>query len=263
MAIDVGELITNLPEPYAELNFFYRPLKWSLFWHSHDYYQLILVTDGQLDVSFKDEVYCMRKGDFCIIPPHTAHMLYTLKGYTQFGINLNSSFDGRGIVALLYNHINKATRNNRIDIFDSIHEFKKESESLSQLSRLKIAAELDRIVLSTVELIINNKFDFKNKLLNILKREVNSKLMLQDLCREMSLSQTHLERLTHKEFGCGVIELFNQLKINLACTLLSTSDKNIKEISDYLGFCDQAYFCRLFKIKMKMTPKEYSKRCAN
>jgi AraC-like DNA-binding protein len=205
----------------------------------------------------------MRKGDFCIIPPHTTHMLYTQKGYTQLGMNLNSYFDGRGIVALLYNHINKPTRNNRIDIFDSIHELKKESESLSQLSRLKIAVELDRIVLSTVELIINNKFDFKNKLLSILKRELNSKLMLQDLCKEMSLSQTHLERLTHKEFGCGVIELFNQLKINLACTLLSTSDKNIKEISDYLGFCDQAYFCRLFKIKMKMTPKEYSKRCAN
>jgi len=38
---------------------------------------------------------------------------------------------------------------------------------------------------------------------------------------------------------------------------LSNSELTIDEIVDFLGFYDKAYFCKMFKEKTEVTPKEY------
>lgn len=113
--------------------------------------------------------------------------------------------------------------------------------------------------MSTLDIKVNNNMNFREKLLNLLNDSLNTKISLKQIASLMSFSQTHLERLTRKEFGCGVIQLLNQLKINKACSMLINRNENIGTIAESLGFYDQSYFTRYFKEKTGYTPGQYRK----
>ena len=70
MQINMGEMIVNLPSPYGDINFYFRPSGWSIKEHSPLYYQLILVTRGVLTIYAANIKYGLSKGDLCIIPPN-------------------------------------------------------------------------------------------------------------------------------------------------------------------------------------------------
>jgi AraC-like DNA-binding protein len=261
MQINIGEMIVNLPPPYGDINFYYRPANWSLEEHSHRYYQIILVTNGILTIRTQSNCFDFSEGDLCIIPPEVCHSLYSKKGYDQFGINLVESKDERGILSLLQNHIEKFNIFHKSDWFNVLPIIQKEVQTFSQLSRCKISSMLDNLLLSCIEESVSkNKKDFGKQLLEYLNRRIHQAIKLSEIAEEFSLSQTQLERLCNKEFGCSVLELFNRLKMNKACTLLLDSAMSINDISEYLGFCEQTYFCRFFKKRIGITPSSYRKR---
>lgn len=255
-----GDSIVNLPEPYAEINFYSYPPGFNLELHHHLYYQFIFVTGGCLEISFKLQTFSLEKGQLIIIPPQIPHSLNTHMGCSQFGINLQKESDHRGIIPVLTRHFNKVVHQVRVDLLGTLPELRNNSRHASQLSMLKVANILDHILLSTIDMIsCLRSQDFRDNLLDILNRDFSSKLTLQHVAKELSMSQSQLERLTHREFGVGVVNLFNQLKINKACSLLRLDQMSIKDISDHLGFCDQAHFCKFFKRKTNLTPNEYRK----
>jgi AraC-like DNA-binding protein len=148
-------------------------------------------------------------------------------------------------------------QNNLLDILPSLE---KECKELTKLSKIKVANIMDDILASCVEKAVNGtEIDFKNQLLTFLTKNLSCKITLQDVSRELTVSQSHLERLVKKEFGCGVIELYNQLRINKACSLLSNSAYSIENISTHLGFYDTSHFSHFFKQKIKMNPTQYRK----
>ncbi|MDF2964548.1 MAG: AraC-like ligand binding domain, partial [Paenibacillus sp.] len=85
---DTSFLVLGLPEPYDEVNFYNRREHWSMEEHNHSYYQLIFVIDGILLFSINGEVYPLKRGQLCIIPPLHFHSLKSVTGYYQMGINL-------------------------------------------------------------------------------------------------------------------------------------------------------------------------------
>ncbi|WP_239624019.1 AraC family transcriptional regulator [Paenibacillus sp. H1-7] len=129
---------------------------------------------------------------------------------------------------------------------------------LTKLSKMKIAGTLDHILTECIEATLaGTEMDFRNQLITLLNSHLNRKLTLSEIARRMSLSESHLERIVNQKFGCGVIDLFNQLRINKACSLLTNSSLRIESISEQLGFYDTAHFSNFFKKKTSMSPKQY------
>jgi AraC-like DNA-binding protein len=88
---------------------------------------------------------------------------------------------------------------------------------------------------------------------------LSDNLTIGELSNRLAVSPSTLERITRREFGCSVMELYHQLKINRACSLIMNSDMTMKQIADSLGFFDQAHFSRFFKQKMNITPLQFKK----
>ena len=59
--------------------------------------------------------------------------------------------------------------------------------------------------------------------------------------------------------GCTFTEYLNGYRLSSACTLLSTTDKPVLEISYETGFTNLSYFNRLFKKKYGISPRIYRK----
>jgi AraC-like DNA-binding protein len=62
------------------------------------------------------------------------------------------------------------------------------------------------------------------------------------------------------ELSTTSADYVNRTRIANACRLLLCSDKNIREISEVVGFKSQYYFTRNFKKEIGLTPTEYKKR---
>ncbi len=254
----LNKALRGITEPYSCICCYSRQKRWRLDAHVHPFFQFLLVTGGTVELFYDNSCHICGKGDLSIIPPGFKHALFTSEGYTQVGFDLLPVKDQRGITQILENNVNVPVIIKKYYLLDSIHELSFISDNYSLLSRLKIASILDNVILAVLEDISpeSNK-EIETKLFNILQRDFSEKINLSMITKELAVSKTQLERLTSKRFGCGVIEMHNHLRISKACTYLQDNNISIKEISEMLGFCDQAHFNRFFKSRTKYTPVQY------
>ena len=69
-------------------------------------------------------------------------------------------------------------------------------------------------------------------------------------------SETFRKQFSHY-MGCGPSEYHKNLRIKTASELLAYGNTTIKQISQYLGFCNEFYFTKYFKEKTGLSPSQF------
>lgn len=82
-------------------------------------------------------------------------------------------------------------------------------------------------------------------------------ISLSSLARLVAAHPVYLAREFRKCYGCTVGEYLRQLRIELACRQLATSEDTIASIALNAGFSDQAHFSKIFKRRTGKTPSEF------
>lgn len=83
-------------------------------------------------------------------------------------------------------------------------------------------------------------------------------LSLNTISEKFKYNPKYLSSFFKKNFGVGLCEYINLIRIQHACELMDRGFSSIKEISSMIGFSDSSYFAKVFKKQLKITPKEYS-----
>ena len=96
--------------------------------------------------------------------------------------------------------------------------------------------------------------------INYLGKNLEKKLSLNQLSKEMGYSPTYFSTLFKKETNYSPISYFSHLKIVKACELLDYTNMKVKEISFHLGYSDPYYFTKDFTKKMGLSPRNYRNR---
>ena len=87
----------------------------------------------------------------------------------------------------------------------------------------------------------------------------NEPLVPADVAAAVGFSTSHFMKFFKKHMGCTFTGYLNSYRLSIACTLLSTTDKPVLEISYEAGFTNLSYFNRLFKKKYGISPRIYRK----
>lgn len=82
---------------------------------------------------------------------------------------------------------------------------------------------------------------------------------VENMCRALNVSHSHLCREYKKKNGETIISRLVKMRINEACTLLSSSMLSVSEIAYSAGFRDSVHFMKTFRKHMDMSPSEYRK----
>lgn len=88
---------------------------------------------------------------------------------------------------------------------------------------------------------------------------LDKRITINDICREIGCSKTTLISSFKKEFGITVNAAITEAKLDEAKRLLRINGMSISEIASATGFYDQAYFSRVFSAKFGISPSEYRK----
>jgi len=82
---------------------------------------------------------------------------------------------------------------------------------------------------------------------------------LGELADAVGISREYLSKLFKQYEGIPVTEYILNIKIEAACNMLQYSDRQVREIADYLSFGSLSYFSRIFKKKTGRSPQQYRK----
>lgn len=262
------EKIENLPPPYKIMHIFKRSEGYFSKMHSHEnYYHINYVESGEVCVTFKDVEYVLQQGQAIILPPRIPHSIYSKTGYSQIGIDMLEMDDKRGIYDLFCQTYPTGFAVITLTGFTkSYNELLKAFRSIdgNHLSYLKIINAVETLLLTIIERSQNVKNpNLAQRFVDFMKKEHALSFSLEKICRNLEISKTHLERIIKKEFGYGVIEYRNKMKLSKACLLLRNTDLPVKIIGENLYFYDPSHFNYFFKQRMGMTPMQYRIKSRN
>jgi len=86
-----------------------------------------------------------------------------------------------------------------------------------------------------------------------------ARISVDQLASRLNLDIAYFSRKFTEEVGTSPKKYILKKRIERAKELLRTTDANIFEISNSVGYDDQFYFCRIFKKNVGVAPSEYRK----
>lgn len=98
------------------------------------------------------------------------------------------------------------------------------------------------------------------KAVDYLLNHLHQSVTLSMVAEYCSLSPQYLCSLFEKETGSTIVEFLNSQRVAQACVLLSCSEMQGVDISNYLGFGSQSYFIQVFKKQTGCTPHQYRRK---
>ena len=120
--------------------------------------------------------------------------------------------------------------------------------------------------------IVNKLCKFKSDSINLKQRKITSDIMkyieenynhdisLTDISEYFCISAGHISRIFKRDIGIGFKEHLDNLRIEEAKTLLSTTSITINRIAEKVGYNHARSFIRTFKNKTGYSPKEYREK---
>jgi AraC-like DNA-binding protein len=99
--------------------------------------------------------------------------------------------------------------------------------------------------------------DMINKARLRIRESLESPLTIQEVAEELGVSYSNFRKLFKEHTGLSPATYQQDLRLQRAKELLSTTDMSIKEIAYQLNFESPDYFSAKFKLKTGRKPSEY------
>ncbi|SDP85020.1 two component transcriptional regulator, AraC family [Litchfieldia salsa] len=88
-------------------------------------------------------------------------------------------------------------------------------------------------------------------------------LTLDSLAQSLQVSPVYLSRTIKQELGLSFVSLITQMRMKKAISLLNSTDLQIHEIAEQVGYDSQHYFSTAFKKAVGVSPNKYRKGIYN
>ena len=85
-------------------------------------------------------------------------------------------------------------------------------------------------------------------------------ISIKELSTLCNFSESHFMKFFKESTGLSCIQYLNNYRLNIAATMLFSTNKTITDIAVLSGFDNISYFNRAFKRKYMLTPKEYRQK---
>ena len=245
-------------------------------YHSHDFYEIFYVLEGNSRQILNNETTTLSTGDLFILRPNKdSHSFLSDSGklFIHRDVIIETSLFKETAEFLspgLFNELENATNPFYLKLsIDALKELESKflqlNKQLDNKKELILSKQLLVDILS-LTLLNTTKEDgqlpiWLNTLLSTFNHSTN--LPLSKVLEDFNYSQAYMCRIFKKYMGTTMTEYFNEIKLHKAYMLLKTTDISISELLLSVGFENKTHFYRCFKNKFGKTPKEIRNEIKN
>ncbi|HHV10850.1 MAG TPA: AraC family transcriptional regulator [Clostridiales bacterium] len=251
--------------------------KSDLHWHYE--YEMILVLKGSLLVREGSESTRLEAGDVILINSHVAHELFRAEEdniclFLQLHHSLLSDpshehctyhyyLNSKGTEFSAEDYAGEVTRlltQIGISSYDTSHP---QTLKIKGYLYLLASVILERVPYDIYQNAENKReadeMEILSNIIDYIQREFKSETVLEDMYRNIGMSEKSVYRLLKSSIGMTAKDLILSFKINFAQMLLKSTQISINVISEECGFDSENTFYRVFKKYTGVTPNEYRK----
>ncbi len=237
-------------------------------------FELIIVTNGILYISYNEKNYTVSCGELLLIPPlpppnnrrkgfrHSRCSFYWLHFSCEFKIHEND--------------INIATTNTLLIPQQFILPNAEKIVVLMKQLQDAVKTNYNKILMNYMSTVIlcelhsqlydQNKSNLQNKktqkqvyydIINFVKLNIHTNLKVTDVALHFGYNEKYLSHLFSTIAGTPLKQFILTTKMDMANFMLTDTNKSIQEIALSLGFSDSHHFAKLYKKICSLTPSEY------
>lgn len=249
--------------------------------HSHSYFEFVYVLHGRAIHYTESKKAMINEGDYFLIDINHPHQYQTAAPNEKFTL-INCMFMPSFLDRTLANTHRFNDLINRYLLTVNSSRFEHEPTRniyhdadrkilflIQQMLReqnddLCERAEILRSFLSCVMIYLvrneipdNDNPDIVSFIKNYVITNYARQISLSEICKDVNYSLSNVSLLFSRYMGMSFRDYLKQVRIKKACELLEKSSKSVAEIANLVGYADPAFFYRIFKEIMNVTPKQY------
>ena len=131
------------------------------------------------------------------------------------------------------------------------------SLSSSELNAMARIVEICSSYIDMKKLIKRSEEPTKKLIEEYVVENLRYKIGIESLTKAFRMSRSSLYSFSVKNFGMGISEYINEVRLNTAKDLILSTDMTVSEVSDAVGIYDTNYFIKMFKSKWGAPPKKW------
>ena len=104
----------------------------------------------------------------------------------------------------------------------------------------------------------NVQFDkYTRQIIDYIDAHYQSRISLDDIAAELKISVGYVAKVFKESTGYSVNDYLNRYRITKSIELLKLDQYRLFEIAEMCGFSEYKYFHRVFRLYVKMSPKDF------
>ncbi|MEG2546468.1 MAG: AraC family transcriptional regulator [Niameybacter sp.] len=234
--------------------------------HRHDTWEINVVLDGQLEVTYDDTVFTLKANQAFIGEPNVFHRNHIAPGHTAELIVIH--FTSHELPLLYLSQIFALSDENLIlfklalsdfEQFRVKHQLTSHTIDLAPASFKKLLEVfIGRIVKESVAIPYSNTKEtlIYNQAVAYMKENLHRSCPVLEIATACCVCSTTLKNIFRTYTGQGVNTFFMNMKLEESKRYLQQNN-TLSTISERLGFTSQAYFSRSFKKAYGCSPLHY------
>lgn len=135
------------------------------------------------------------------------------------------------------------------------NDFRELMSNLSKQNLFRLSEEVPKIKVHLPE----NASNYMEKAKKYLFENYAENITLKDVADELFIHEAYFSKLFNQEIGEGFNAFVNGIRIERAKEQLKYSNKQLKDISNEVGFRSSSYFNRVFKQNVGISPMTFRK----
>ena len=244
----------------------------------HPFWECVYVLEGSICVTADNRLYKLTQGELIFHKPFEMHKFHIEDDGVSTVVIFSFSAEGelckklsdkvfalnenqKKLIIELLNYAESKAENQTVDeiIIDMYLTPLKKDANYSQI----VLTYLYRLMLSLNESAVvahtNNSRDAGvfARAVEYMNERIYVNLSVDEIAYEVGVSTAGLKRIFSRHAGMGVHKFFLKLKLKFSLQMLELG-MSVTEVSDKLGFSSQAYFSRVFKREMGISPSTYT-----
>jgi AraC-like DNA-binding protein len=231
-------------------------------------YQLLYLTEGEgIFESTNQKPTRIKQGDLFLLFPgewHTYHPLPT-KGWKSYWLGFKGkNMDDRvraGFLSPTKPVYSVGFSSEIVHLYEEAFAKAKEEAAYAQQTLAGIANHLIGLMYSLERNNLLNKdqnrVDMINRARLRIREALESNLTIQQVAQELGISYSNFRKLFKEYTGVAPSMYQQELRLQRAKEMLSTTNMSIKEIAYRLNFESPDYFSSKFKIKTGIKPSDF------
>lgn len=243
--------------------------------HFHQNVELLYVLEGELTLNVENDRFHLKRDDFVVINANRRHS-YSSPGEVMTGfIHMNFREICRYIDMNKVTFFCNTTMDNNL-VYEKIRKslyrifnqyLDKNGNGLIYLNSLYY--EILNLIVSNF-IVEKNDLRFENsvgeeknrirEIVNYIYANYQREINLNDLSKQLYLSNTYLSKYVKKKLGMNFKDYLNNIRLYHAVDELKFSNKSIMRIALDNGFPNTAAFDKVFKDMYHMTPSAYMEK---